>query len=112
MAKREVEIKKGDTFLIVGTYTNSAGEPINLDQVEIKSQIRNLKKQIIADLVVIKENQDNPDTRGKYVMRSDTNTWPLGELNWDIQYTTFQAIGNYVQSTETLTIIVVDEVTL
>lgn len=106
MAKKELSIKRGDTFLVVCTYSDPTGTPVDITTIDIKSQVRNLRGDIIAELNVAKEAQSG-QTLGKFVLRADTDTWPIGDLSWDIQYTS----SGTVQSTDTLTITVVQDIT-
>lgn len=106
MAKKELTIKRGDTFLVVCTYTDPTNTPIDITSIDIKSQIRNTRGDIVSELQVIKEAQTGA-TIGKFTLRSATDTWPIGEHQWDIQYTDS---GN-IQSTDTLTVIVNQDIT-
>lgn len=102
---KSIEIKRGDTFFVVCTYTDSNNNPLNLLQISIKSQIRDVKNQLISELIV--EKLDQEEFTGKFSLKSDTDSWPVGELKWDIQYT---SSGN-VSSSDTIKINVIPDVT-
>jgi hypothetical protein len=74
----------GSTFELQCQYTDSNAKPIDITNINIKSQIRDSANKLIADCVVTKvDNQ-----AGKFTMRvSDTSKWPVARLFQDIQYT-------------------------
>lgn len=103
-----IKHKRGDTFEVVCTYKDTTGTPTNLTSIDIKSQIRNVKGELLSELTVTKLDQTlNP---GKFTLgasASTTQLWTTETFYWDIQYTS----SGVVTSTETMTIEVVQDQT-
>ncbi len=81
--------KRGDAFEIACQCLDDAGLPESILAVEIASQIRNQRLELIADLQVIKHEIAGDDaTKGHYTLLCiDTMGWDIGTLLWDIKYT-------------------------
>lgn len=78
-------IKQGDTFGPMATYTNAAGVPIDVTNIQIASQVRDGNGTLIATLVVSKLNQTTYP--GQYSLNAATDSWPVNrQLMMDIRY--------------------------
>ncbi len=96
-----IPFKRGDTF----TLTCSTDQPIS--GYTIASQIRDKAYNLVSTLTV-SVLQSTPT--GIYTLSSPTSTatWPIGDLECDIQYTNGSGV---IISTETFIINVVRDVT-
>lgn len=84
-------IKRGDTFAPLLTYTDAQGYPIDLTEVEITSQVRDLSGGLVANLTVTKLDQSAYP--GKYTLTAETASWPAQrQLQFDIRYVRSGAI--------------------
>lgn len=97
--------KRGDTFLI-SAVVKIGGETQDITLWDIKSQLRREDDPaFLVELVI--ERIDN--TQGTYMVRcDDTTAWPIGQLQWDVQYTTDT---DQVISTQTVIVDVRKDVT-
>lgn len=96
--------KTGDTFAFIATIKDEAGVPIVGKAHLLKSQVRNYKDELIAELII-----SETETPGNYLFKAlDTADWPLNEeLRTDIQYTD----NEIVTSSETIMIPMAKDVT-
>ena len=78
-----IEFKKGDHLTVQCQYKDDAG--VNTDFValgiSVASQVRRMDGKLVGTLTVAH------GTMGAFSLEGSTNTWPLGDLLWDIQYT-------------------------
>lgn len=98
--------KRGDTFVANVVYRNAETQvAIDVTNITIKSQIRNLKGVLISELSI---NKTEP-LIGKFTLTdTETQDWPFNQvLIWDIQYTA----NDDKISTETIEIYVQLDVT-
>lgn len=84
-----IRIKRGDTFILalkvwVGEVGGAAQD---LTGWTIRSSVGTIDGKV-ADLTVNLLPQDDEDTTGEFVLHGKSNSWPLGELVFDIRYTT------------------------
>lgn len=87
--------KRGDTFIPACTYLDSTGAPADYTAlgITIKSQVRSPNGKLIGDLTVT-----SGLGTGEFTLESGpTQTWPVGTLHWDVQFTQ----GGHVFSTVT-----------
>jgi hypothetical protein len=76
--------RRGSTYEVQCQYTDAAGVPIDITNVQVKSQIRTSTGTLVADCVVT--FTDIP--AGKFMLRVlNTDAWPIANLVQDIQYT-------------------------
>lgn len=101
-----IRIKRGDTF-ILALRAMVDGEPQDLTHWKIRSSVGNVDGKI-ADLKVNVLPQDVPETKGQYVLHGNTNNWVLGELEFDIRYTT---ASDQVVTTNSAKLLLVKSVT-
>lgn len=101
--------KRGDAFILPD---NSLVETIDgqdqiipLNDIEIRSQIRTIKAELVAELQVIKHSG------GEYfdLVCLNTQEWPTGQHRFDIQFT--QSNG-FINSTDTIRLPVYRDETL
>ena len=98
-----MDFKRGDTFTISAVVTTN-GVPENLTGWTIKSQLRDGRGALVAELVTAIEDAVN----GVYSLTfADTTGWPITELYGDVEYT----FGGTILSTETFTVNVVEDIT-
>lgn len=100
--------KRGDTFEVDCVYEHpDTGLPADLDGITIASQLRMPKGNVlISDAVV---TIGSPTTSGAFrVVVADTDEWPIGTLEFDIQ---FSLAGGSIISSETLLVHVIRDVT-
>jgi hypothetical protein len=75
--------KRGDTFSIECTYTDSRNNPLSLEGITVRSQVRNASDKLLTDLEFIPINLQT----GEYILYSnETQHWTLGCLSFDIEY--------------------------
>lgn len=106
----KIQHKRGDTFIAECIYQDDDGEPINLDETNttVASQIRTVAGDLVATLTFTPADQDIEANVGKYTLRADaTQSWPVGPLLWDIQYSD----GDEIASTQTIQILLVEDIT-
>jgi len=102
--KSIASFKRGDTFSLVCTYKDN-GVASSVTSIDIDSQIRTTRGELICDLVVTKLADV-----GKFTLTAtatESATWSVGLLQCDIQFSE----SGIVRSTETFNIVVVDEIT-
>lgn len=80
-----INIKRGDTFILALKATVD-GVAQDLTGWTIRSSVGTVDGRI-ADLQVNILPQED-DSLGEYVLHGKTANWPLGELVFDIRYTT------------------------
>ena len=101
-----MDLKRGDTFQVIGVYADANELPIDITNVQIRSQVRDKYLKLLADCVIVKTDAIN----GIYsVTVLDTTAWPIGEVLTDVQYT---LPDGRVSSTATIKINVVVDVTI
>jgi len=99
-------VKRGDTLSVIVARQDEDGNPLTGDALKLRSQIRNSNDQLLASFTITETS-----TPGEYLFEvapSVTLTFPLGRLDWDIEY---NSGTGYIKSTETLTIRVDKDVT-
>jgi hypothetical protein len=100
------DFKPGDTFGFCAIVTDESGEPVTLDAENIKSQVRDYKDNLKAELVVVK----HPEDVGSYLFSAPpevTELWPLGPLFIDIETNS----SGIISSSETFKVNIVRQVT-
>lgn len=103
---QEIELKRGDTFLMSCTYSDNADLPIDITNVTIKSQVRDAQGVLLQELVVTK--LDQVTNKGKFTLGTVSGySFPLGRHSWDIEYTS----NGQVQSTETIFLNIIQDIT-
>ena len=101
-----IDFKRGATFSVQATYKDSTGAPINLTGITITSSVRDVSDTLVLSLTCTPLNQST--NAGQYTISGgSTAAWPVGELEWDIQYST----GGVITYTETLTLNMITSVT-
>lgn len=100
-----IKIKRGDTF-ILALKVKVDGQPVDLTNWKIRSSVGNIDGKV-ADLKVNILPQIE-ETIGQIVLHGPTNVWPVGELAFDIRYTTD---SDQIVTTETGKIILTKSVT-
>ena len=77
-------LKRGDTFYIGCVSKDSTGEPNDLTNIQIRSQVRSAAtKKLIADLLIVK--LDQTEYPGQFSITSPTDTWPIGTCLLDFE---------------------------
>ena len=77
-------LKRGDTFYIGCASKDSTGEPNDLTNIQVRSQIRSAAtKKLIADLPIVK--LDQTEYPGQFSITSPTDTWPIGTCLLDFE---------------------------
>lgn len=103
MAQTTAQIKRGDSFGLT-LQVAIAGTVQDLTNWTILSQVRQADGKLVETLVA--NIVDGP--QGKFNVASlGTGQWPVGLLDWDIQYTTD---AGQIISTDTIQINVVKDV--
>jgi hypothetical protein len=102
-------IKRGDSVTLLCRLKNDDGTPESIANVDIASQVRNSRRELIDTFTVNKlEDALQPDTTGLYeLVILDTSDWPTKTLMFDIKY----SVSGKVTRTDTLNIECVDGVT-
>jgi hypothetical protein len=77
-------IKRGDTFLYSASVTEDDGTVVNLTGWDIDAQVRSTTGSLIDTLTV---STDDLAT-GQFTLSANTTAWPIGDVKFDIQYTT------------------------
>lgn len=83
-----VRLKVGDTLAVLGTYKDSAGNPVNLDTagITVTSAVLAADGEQSYPLTVAK--LDQTATPGQFQITGNTSTWTPGKcLRWDVRYT-------------------------
>jgi hypothetical protein len=102
-----IEIKRGDTLALDCQALSAPKTPQSLAGWTIRAQIRDRAKAMLADLMVTIEDA----AEGRYVLTAGseiTAAWATGPARMDIEYTD---PGDVVQSTETLIVDIIEDVT-
>lgn len=99
--------KRGDSFLVNATYFADGTNATDLTEYTITSQVRDMQGELISDILVTKAGSQSTTGKGNFTLSADTSDWPVSTLVWDIQY----QIDSTIQSTETIKIKVVQDVT-
>lgn len=82
----QIKFKRGDTFILaLKAKVDDVAQ--DLTGWTIRSSVGTIDGKV-ADLTVNILPQDDPDTKGEFVIHGKTDSWPLGELAYDIRYTT------------------------
>jgi hypothetical protein len=107
--KKLPNFKRGDTFLLNCLYKNS-GAPYDVTNASIRSEIVSVatRERLVA-LNAVK--LDQVTHVGQYYLKADaseTRNWGLGDYLMDIEIT----IDNFVRSTETFSLKVIEDITL
>lgn len=102
----KIRFKRGDTFLLSASLTDSAGSAIDLTGWDIHAQVRNTLMTLIAEAAITVTDAAGGTCE---VLITDTTTWvPRETYALDIQYT---GSGGTITSTETMYIIVLEDIT-
>ena len=94
-----LELTRGDTLSVIVVRKDENGNALTGDASMLRSQIRTPSDNLVGSFTITETS-----TPGEYlfeVASSITNTFPLGRLEWDIEYNNG---SGYVKSSETLTI--------
>jgi len=101
--KNAVSLKRGDSFVFTNNYlTDDTGSQIDLTGWLIRSHVRDSSNELIDTLDIVVSQFEYSITK------IDTSLWPIGNLFWDIEYTTPDGI---VFSSDTIVIKVIQDVT-
>lgn len=94
--------KRGESFAMGFDYKDANGEPIDLMNITINSQIRNQNGQLVQELLVSKLDQTQFRGQASIYVETpqQTKLWPLGLLLCDIKL----SVGNQVILSETFQI--------
>ena len=96
-------IKRGDTFAFYANITDEAGAALITDTMYLRSQVRDTKNKLIAELVIAPT-----DIGGRYLFTAaETNTWPVSKLLMDIEINN----DGQISSSQTVEISVLKDVT-
>lgn len=80
-----IKVKTTDTFSLDALLSVTGGDPIDLSDYEIASQLR-WGDELVADLLCKKGDQTLDP--GRFVMSSDASTdWPAAVVNCDVRFT-------------------------
>jgi hypothetical protein len=91
--------KQGDSFDVEANYTDEKGDPIDITDYIISSQIRGYTGNLVDTLVYSAIDSK----QGSYRLFSNsTYSWPIGLVLWDIKYST----GTKIVHSETINITV------
>jgi len=117
--------KRGDTFQLDFTLDEN-GVAVDITNYDIRAQARSADGTLILEW---NENQSPPGVNitnaagGLFNLKSeatytstptgqlDTESWPLGVMNVDIEFTDTSATPDSVSSSDTFTITVVEDIT-
>lgn len=101
-------LKSGDSWSLVCVYAE-AGVPTSITGMTIRSQLRTAAGGLIAEMVITPD-PDQVTNPGKFTLSPvdpDTNDWPVGAHEIDIEVTA----GGVIRSTETVILPVIRGVT-
>jgi hypothetical protein len=102
-----MEHKRGDSFDYVTTIPNTFADGYFVGWT-VASQLRNAKTNaLVADLET--SWNDPVTTRNLRLLKVDTKAWPLGQLEFDVQFT--RTSDGYTLSTSTVLFTLVKDVT-
>jgi hypothetical protein len=116
--------KRGDTFQLNFTLTDSADAAVDLTNYDIRAQARDATGtlKVTWDETNSGVNITNA-ANGEFNLKSEaayaalptgqlaTEDWPLGVLNVDIEFTDTSATPDSVSSSDTFTITVIEDIT-
>lgn len=116
--------KRGDTFQLNFTLTDSADAAVDLTNYDIRAQARDVTGtlKVTWDETNSGVNITNA-ANGEFNLKSEaayaalptgqlaTEDWPLGVLNVDIEFTDTSATPDSVSSSDTFTITVIEDIT-
>lgn len=100
-----ITVKKGDTLAFIVKRTDKDGTPLTGDAAKLRSQLRNNKDVLIAEM-----NITETEVLGSYLFQvsaAETALWDTGTYVFDIQYKD----GDLVKSSETFQVKVEKDVT-
>lgn len=100
-----LQAKRGDTFTITGTRTDSAGDPVDLTGTTITAQMR--RYDTVINLTCDTLNAAG----GTFTLSADeavTALWSLGQYEVDVQFVE----GLDTISTETFLVTILKDITL
>jgi len=101
----KIEVKRGDTLSFVVRRKNEDGTPRTGEASNLRSQIRNIKDALIAEITITET-----DVPGDYlftVPATETSFWVPGKYTCDIQFTDV----DFVESSNTFEVVVEKDVT-
>jgi hypothetical protein len=99
-----INFKRGDTLSLAGTY-KVEGVASSVSAMTIRSQVRQFSGDLVQDLTVVKSA--GVGTFSLSATAAQTAAWPLTTLKCDIEF----SLSGVVQSTETFSIAVQEDVT-
>lgn len=103
-----LDLKRGDTLALDGqALTAAAGPPLDLSGWTLRAQVRSLTDMLLAELTVVVTDA----TAGRFTLTAAagvTATWAPGLARMDLQYNDPAGV---VQSTETVELVVLPDVT-
>lgn len=107
MATQRLKHKVGDTFSAKGLLRDDSGQPLNLLTAGFT-----IASQVLADdgrrFPLVAQIGNQAAAPGSFTVTGQTAGWPVDEeLRWDIQFMR----GAAIQSTETVTIVTLPDVT-
>ena len=97
-----INIKRGDTFSLLGVYKID-GVASSVSSLVITSQVRDHSDRLVENLIV-----EKLVSTGQFLLKAiDTNLWSLNLLSCDIQFIE----GDVIRSTSTFNILVEKDIT-
>jgi hypothetical protein len=105
-------LKRGDTFALDCVYSQDGSTPSSIEAITISCHVRkSFDGSLVDTLVVIKSDQLNPDSIGRYVVsqgpNKNTSNWPIGSLLLDFKIT----IGEVTLHSETFVQPIIESIT-
>lgn len=76
-----IRIKQGDSLLLTMTFVNDDGSGVDLTNVTLSAQVRDVSDNPIAVLTIVKSSVLNVAT----VQETETGLWPPGILRADLK---------------------------
>lgn len=102
--KRLPSFKRGDSFGLTVSLTDSLDAPITGAASRLRSQIRTVTGSLVAELDITESG-----TAGTYFLQAgETESWPIELVRMDVEYT---SEGGAVSSTETMEFQVEEDIT-
>lgn len=100
-------LKRGDTFYIGCVSKDSTGEPNDLTNIQIRSQVRSAAtKKLLVELPIIK--LDQAEYPGHFSISAPTDDWPVGTCLIDFELRR----ESIVISSETIELPVIRDITI
>lgn len=100
-----VKLKRGDSFVFTNNQLiGDDGNPLDLNGWGIRSQIRNKSLVLVEELIVVVSQFDYSITADPLM----SSSWPVGDLMWDIEYTTPDGV---VFSSDTIIVKIIQDIT-